>query len=66
MWTASNAFHTLSNRKSILIECQKGINEFQKLYGGFKAVEIIKLRYVVPCSLNKIGFNLLNLFLNWC
>jgi hypothetical protein len=31
-----------------LIVCQKGINEFEMLSGGFKAVEIIKLYYVVP------------------
>jgi hypothetical protein len=34
--------------EKILIVCQKGINEFQMLCGGFKAVEIIKLCYVVP------------------
>jgi hypothetical protein len=41
-------FHMLSDRKKILIVCQKGINEFQMLCGGFKLVEIIKLCYVVP------------------
>jgi len=35
-------------RKKILVFCQKGINEFQMLCGGFKAVEIIKLCYIVP------------------
>jgi hypothetical protein len=34
--------------KMILIVCQKGINEFQMLCGGFNPVEIIKLCYVVP------------------
>jgi hypothetical protein len=41
-------FHTLCYRKKILIVCQKGINEFQTLCGGFKPVEIIKLCNVVP------------------
>jgi len=39
----------LCDRKKILIVCQKGINEFQTLCGGFKPVEIIKLCYDVPC-----------------
>jgi hypothetical protein len=42
-------FHTLYYRKKIFIDCQKGINRFAMLWGGFKAVEIIKLCYVVPC-----------------
>jgi hypothetical protein len=36
-------FHMLCYRKTVLIVCQKGINEFQTLCIGFKAVEIIKL-----------------------
>jgi hypothetical protein len=39
----------LCYRKKMLIVCQKGINEFQMLCGGLKAVEIIILGYVVPC-----------------
>jgi hypothetical protein len=39
----------LGYRTKIRIVCQKGINEFQTLCGGFKAVEIMKLCYVVPC-----------------
>jgi len=42
-------FHTVSYRKKILIVCQKEINELQMLCIRFKAVEIIKLCYVVPC-----------------
>jgi hypothetical protein len=42
-------FHTLCNMKKVLIVCQKGINEFQKLCGGFTVVEIIMLCYLVPC-----------------
>jgi hypothetical protein len=48
----------------ILIVCQKGINEFQMLCGGFKVVEIIKLGYVVSSGLNKIRFNLVDLGVN--
>jgi len=33
----------LCYRKKILIVCQKGINKFQMLSIGFKAVEIIML-----------------------
>jgi len=54
----------LCYRKEILIVCQKGINEFQTLCIGFKVVEIIKLCYVVPCRLNKTGFNLIDLCSN--
>jgi hypothetical protein len=42
-------FHMLCYRNKILMVCQKGINEFQTLGGGFKVVEIIKLCYVVSC-----------------
>jgi hypothetical protein len=42
-------FHMLCYRKKKLIVWQKGINEFQTLCGGFKAVEIIKLCNGVPC-----------------
>jgi hypothetical protein len=49
IWTAYTTFHMLCDRKKILIVSQKGINEFQTLEGGFKAVEIIKLCYVFPC-----------------
>jgi hypothetical protein len=38
----------LCYRKKILSVWQKGINEFQTLCGGFKAVEIIKLWNLVP------------------
>jgi len=38
----------LCYRKKFLIVFQKGINEFHTLCGGLKAVEIIKLCYVVP------------------
>jgi hypothetical protein len=38
----------LCYRRKILIVCQKGINEFQTLCGGFKAVEIIMICNVVP------------------
>jgi hypothetical protein len=48
----------------MVIVCHKGINEFQKLCGGFKAVEIIKLCYIVVNRLNKIGLNLLDLCSN--
>jgi len=48
----------------ILIVCQKRINEFQTLCGGFKVVKIIKLCYVVPWWLNKMGFKLINLCSN--
>jgi hypothetical protein len=41
-------FHTLCYRKKILIVCQKGIDEFQTLCGGFKAVEIITRYNVAP------------------
>jgi hypothetical protein len=41
-------FHTLCYGKKILIVRQKGINEFQTLCGGFKAMEIIQLCNVVP------------------
>jgi hypothetical protein len=47
-WASYTTFHTLCYRKMMLIVCQKGINEFEMLSGGFKAVEIIKLYYVVP------------------
>ena len=49
IWTAYTTFHTLYYRKKILIVYQKGINEFQMLCGGFKAVGVIKLCNVVPC-----------------
>jgi len=39
----------LCYKEAILLACQMGFNEFQKLCGGFTAVEIIKLCYVVPC-----------------
>jgi hypothetical protein len=39
----------LCYREQILIIYQKGINEFQMLCIGFKAVEIIMLYYDVPC-----------------
>jgi hypothetical protein len=42
-------FHMLCQWKKILIVCQKGINEFQTLCVGFKAVETIKLCYMVLC-----------------
>jgi hypothetical protein len=48
----------------ILIFCEKGINEFQMLCIGFKAVEIITLCCVALCGLNKIGFNLIELCVN--
>jgi hypothetical protein len=38
----------LCYRKKILIVCQKGVNEFRMLCGGFKAVKIIKHCNVVP------------------
>jgi hypothetical protein len=38
----------LCYRKKILIVCQKGINESQTLFGGFKAVQIMRLCYIVP------------------
>jgi hypothetical protein len=41
-------FHTLCYRKMILIVCQKGINEFETLCGGFNVVEILKLCNIVP------------------
>jgi hypothetical protein len=40
----------LCYRKMILIVCQKGINEFQTLGGGFKALEIIKLSMLSPAD----------------
>jgi len=54
---STRSFH----RKKVYIVCQKGINELQTLYVGFKAVEIIKLYYMVPCRLNKMGFNFFDL-----
>ena len=62
IWTLYTTFHTLCYRKLILIVCQKGINEFQMLSIRFKAVEKIKISYVVPCWLNKMGFDLVD----WC
>jgi len=44
--------------------CQKGIKELQMLCGGFKVEEIIKLYFVVPCLLNKMGYNLIDLCSN--
>jgi hypothetical protein len=41
-------FHTLCYRKKIHIVWQKGMNEVQMLCVGVKAVEIIKLCYIVP------------------
>jgi len=64
IWTAYTTFHTLCYRKKILIVCQKAINEFQMLWVGFKAVEIIQLCYGVPCWLNKMGFDLVNVCSN--
>jgi hypothetical protein len=40
-------FHTFCYQKKILRIYQKGMNEFQTLCSGFKAVEIIKLCNVV-------------------
>jgi hypothetical protein len=39
--------HALLLEKDTFV-CQKGINEFQTLTGGFKAVEIIMLCNIVP------------------
>jgi len=64
IWNANTTFQMLCYRTMILIVWQKGINEFQMLCGGLKAVEIIKLCYVVPCWLNKMEFNLINLCSN--
>jgi hypothetical protein len=47
-----------------LIVSQMGINEFQTLCCGFKAVEIIKLCNVVPYRLNQKGFNHIDLYAN--
>jgi len=41
-------FHMLCYRKKLLLVWQKGIDEFQTLCVGFKAVEIIKLCFVFP------------------
>jgi hypothetical protein len=64
IWTAYTTFHTLNDRKKILIVCQKGINEFEMLCSEFKLVELIKLCYVVTSGLNKMGFNLIDLCSN--
>jgi len=64
IWATYTNFRTLCYRKKILIGCQKGINEIQKLCGGFQAVVIIMICYVVPCWLNDLGFNLINLCSN--
>jgi len=65
-WICSvySTFHTLCNRKTILIVCQKGINAFQMLCIQLKVVEIIHLSYVVPCWLNNIGINIINFYSN--
>jgi len=64
IWAAYSTFHMLCYRKKRCIVCQKGINEFQILCVGFKAVEIRKLCYVVSCKSNKLGFNHINLYSN--
>jgi len=52
IWAVYTTFHMLCHRKKILMVCQKGINGFQTLCVGFKAVETIKLCYNFPCSVN--------------
>jgi len=64
IWAAYTTFHTLCYRKKLLIVCHKRINEFPTLCSWFKAVEIIKLCYIVPCRLNKMGFNLIDFCAN--
>jgi hypothetical protein len=51
-------------RKMVLIVCQDEINEFQTLCVGFKMMEIIKLSYMFPCGLSKMGFSFANLCSN--
>jgi len=48
----------------ILIVRRKGINVYQTLCVRFNSVEITKLRYVFPCSLNMYGFNVLDMWSN--
>jgi len=62
--TTYTTFHTLCFRKMLLIVRYVGINEFQTLCVRFNVVEIIKLRYGVPCWVNNMGFNLIDLCSN--
>jgi len=64
IWTVYTTFHSLCYRTKIHIVCQKGIDEFQTLCVGFKVVEIINLFQNVPCWMNKMGFNLIELCSN--
>jgi len=62
--TTYTTFHMLCHRKKILIVCQKGINQFQTLYIGFKAAETIKLCDIVPCWFDNMGFHCVDLCSN--
>ena len=59
--------HHLSHallQEMILSVCRNRISEFQTLCVGFKVVEIIKLCCIVPCWLNKMGFNFVDMCWN--
>jgi len=64
IWTIYTTFHMLWYRRKILSIWQYGMNEFPTLCAGFIAVEIIKLCYMVPCGLKKMGCNILDLCSN--
>jgi hypothetical protein len=53
--------HILCSQNVALEVSEMGMNEFQMLCRGFNAVEIIKLCYVVVCTLDKRGFNFINM-----
>jgi len=54
----------LCHRNNVLIVCQRRIEQFQTLCGGFKAVEIIKLCYFVSSGLKKIVSNFIEMCSN--